>query len=208
MTEADETQLDDSAVRDDGQTTFVVTKDGDVLVSKSVERGASYVEAIDVDDGEYESSFTVEGYPLAPRIDDDDSVRLIATGARDLAGRGASPTDRRLRTDSAAKGERGGCANHQEPDPVTSRRGHRRHAGEPVRVTQSAVAGSTAELPEHPQPREPAVGVNVEPHVVDHGVRGGWPDREQVPGVGLQLGVRQQLDGVLERRRVGGVRCA
>lgn len=73
-------------VRESGQITFVLTKDGDVLVFDSVDGASSYVEAVDVEDGEYESFFTVDGQPLTPKIERDDSVRLIAKGPPDLPG--------------------------------------------------------------------------------------------------------------------------
>jgi hypothetical protein len=90
----------------DLQPTFVITRDGDVDLYKTVADAASYMEAVDVRDGEYEAAFSLNG-ELLEIVLDEDRVSLVATGTNDL------PT---LRDRLRALAERNGYSG-EDPDP-------------------------------------------------------------------------------------------
>ena len=60
------------------------SRDGDVFASRSLRDAADGVEAIDVEDGEYEAFYTVEGERLAVSIRGGD-VLIAPTGEQDVA---------------------------------------------------------------------------------------------------------------------------
>jgi len=63
---------------------FVFTKDDDLNVFVSLDDAAGWMEAIDVDDGEYPALFTLDGRLVNARTEDQ-SVRLSVTGEQDEA---------------------------------------------------------------------------------------------------------------------------
>jgi hypothetical protein len=67
------------------QGILVIGSDGEVMAFRDAVAAASYVEAVDVRDGEYEAFFTIAGDVLHPSIRPDDEiwVELIATGTND-----------------------------------------------------------------------------------------------------------------------------
>lgn len=90
----------------DLQPTFVITRDGDVYLYKTVARASSGMEAIDVRDGEYEGAFGIDGERLEI-LTDGHGVRLEATGRYDLP---------RLQDRLRALAERNGYSG-DNPDP-------------------------------------------------------------------------------------------
>ncbi len=65
---------------------LVFTRDGDVLAFTDVEEVAGWVEGVDVEDGEYEAFFSVDGRLLKPVVHRHGSVTLIESGEENLAG--------------------------------------------------------------------------------------------------------------------------
>jgi hypothetical protein len=90
----------------DLRPTFVITRDGDVDLYKTVARASSGIEAIDVRDGEYEGAFAIDGERLEILIEGY-GVRLESTGSYDLP---------RLRERLRALAERNGYSG-EDPDP-------------------------------------------------------------------------------------------
>ncbi|MGY2876554.1 hypothetical protein ACVW00_003744 [Marmoricola sp. URHA0025 HA25] len=89
------------------QPTFVITRDGDVDLYKTLDDAASYMEAIDVRDGEYEDAFSMTGERLEIVIDGY-QVRLVSTGVKDLP---------RLRDRLRQLADRNGYSEADDPDP-------------------------------------------------------------------------------------------
>ena len=58
----------DEPVAPDVRAVFVFARDdGDMLVFPSIEAAASYIEAVDVNDGVYEALYTLDGFVIDPR---------------------------------------------------------------------------------------------------------------------------------------------
>jgi len=74
------------AMETSGPATFVITRDGELLVFKSLNSAGDHVERIDVENGEYEAFFTVDGQRLMPTVAEDDTVALTPTEDHDLHG--------------------------------------------------------------------------------------------------------------------------
>jgi hypothetical protein len=68
------------------QGVLIITADGEVMAFRDAGMAASYVEAVDVRDGEYQAFLTLGGDVLQPSVRPDDEiwVELIATGTNDM----------------------------------------------------------------------------------------------------------------------------
>ena len=68
------------------QGVLVISADGEVMAFRDAGIAASYMEAVDVRDGEYEAFFTIGGDVLQPSVRPDDEiwVELIETGTNDM----------------------------------------------------------------------------------------------------------------------------
>ena len=86
---------------------FVIARDGDVHLFKTVSAAAGWVEAIDVEDGEYVGFYRLDGERLDVSVNDD-VVRLEPSGVRDVAELSAT-----LRSLAERNGYTG-----DDPDPV------------------------------------------------------------------------------------------
>jgi len=60
------TLMENAAVTTRSQGVLVITADGDVMAFRDAGIAASYVEAVDVREGEYEAFFTIDGTSCSP----------------------------------------------------------------------------------------------------------------------------------------------
>jgi hypothetical protein len=88
---------EDAAMAPNVRAVFVFARDdGDLLVFPSIEAAASYIEAIDVNDGVYEALYTLDGWVSDPRPDRSErQVELVVSGKQDVDGLLQRVADRR-----------------------------------------------------------------------------------------------------------------
>jgi hypothetical protein len=79
---------EDDCVAPDLRAVFVFSRDdGDMLVFPSLKAAASYIEAVDVNDGVYEALYTLDGWVIDPRPDPSErQVELVVSEKKDVDG--------------------------------------------------------------------------------------------------------------------------
>lgn len=71
----------------DLRAVFVFDRDGEMQVFPSLKQAADYMEAVDVNDGEYEALYTLDGWVIDAQADSRESqVELIVTQKNDVEG--------------------------------------------------------------------------------------------------------------------------
>ena len=71
----------------DLRAVFVFDRDGEMQVFPSLEQAADYMEAVDVNDGEYEALYTLDGWVIDVRADSRESqVEVVVTEKNDVEG--------------------------------------------------------------------------------------------------------------------------